>query len=73
MQPRLYQLGNCHLLLNGDSANAEHLAILHSASKELGLAKAELCLTDPPYGVALGRQALREREREREREQWRIP
>ncbi len=45
MQPRLFQLGNSHLLLNGDSTNAEHLAILQSAAKELGLAKAELCLT----------------------------
>ena len=69
MQPRLFQLGNDHLLLNGDSTSAEHLALLHNAAKELGLRKAELCLTDPPYGVALGRQALREREREH----WRIP
>ena len=67
MQPRLFQLGNNHLLLNGDSVDSNHLAILHSAAGPLGLGKAELCLTDPPYGVNLGCAESRERE------QWRIP
>ena len=71
MQPRLFQLANDHLLLNGDSTNPSHLAILHSAAEPLGLGKAELCLTDPPYGVNLGR--AKSRERERERENWRVP
>lgn len=51
MQLRLFQLGTNHLLLNGDSTDADHLAILHSAAKELGIDKAEICLTDPPYGM----------------------
>ena len=68
MQPRLFQLGNDHLLLNSDSTDPSHLVILHSAAEPLGLGKAELCLTDPPYGVNLGCAESRERERERERE-----
>ena len=73
MQPRLFQLGNNHLLLHGDSTDANNLAILHRTAEPLGLGKAELCLTDPPYGVNLGRAKSRERERERERENWRVP
>ena len=53
MQPRLFQLGNDHLLLNGDSTDADHLLLLYSAAKELGIDKAEICLTDPPYNSHL--------------------
>lgn len=49
MQPRLFQLGNDHLLLNGDSTDAEHLSLFWFAAKELGINNAEICLTDPPY------------------------
>lgn len=53
MQPRLFQLRNDHLLLNGDSTDAGHLSLFWFAAKELGMNNAEICLTDPPYNCRL--------------------
>ena len=53
MQPRLFQLGNDHLLLNGDSTDAEHLEVLHQHAETLNLGKAYVVFIDPPYALAL--------------------
>ena len=54
MQPHLYQLGP-NRLLNGDSIDAEQVRQLYATYQSLGGDRIELCLTDPPYGVKLGR------------------
>lgn len=53
MQPHLYLLGS-NLILNGDCTDAAQVSQLYATYQSLGGYRIELCLTDPPYGVALG-------------------